>query len=151
LIGTAGTRFDQPPAQSENVAMPRFILLEHTGAPDDPAGLHYDLLLEAGEACRTWRLAEIPSAAGLPVAAVAIAPHRLAWLDHVAGEVSGGRGFARRIDGGTYEPALEPSAEGSLRERIRVRLVGDTSTWPLLLVRGARASQARDPASPCWA
>jgi len=40
----------------------------------------------------------------------------------------GGRGFARRIDGGTYEPALEGSADGSLRERIDVRLVGDTST-----------------------
>ena len=29
--------------------MPRFIILEHTGAPDDPAGRHYDLLLEDGE------------------------------------------------------------------------------------------------------
>lgn len=148
MIGTGGPRFDQPPAQSENVAMPRFILLEHTGAPDDPAGRHFDLLLEAGEACRTWRLAEIPSAAGLPVAAVAIAPHRLAWLDHAAGEVSGGRGFARRVDGGTYEPALEPSADGSLRQRIHVRLVGDTSTWPLLLVRGAEGWTAQiDPGS----
>ena len=128
--------------------MPRFILLEHTGAPDDPAGRHFDLLLEAGEACHTWRLAEIPSAAGLPVAAVAIAPHRLAWLDHLAGEVSGGRGFARRIDGGTYEPALEGSIEGSSPERIHVRLVGDRSTRLLLLVRGAERWTARiDPES----
>jgi hypothetical protein len=132
----------------DNISMPRFILLEHTGAPDDPAGRHFDLLLEAGEACRTWRLEEIPSAAGLPVAAVAITPHRLAWLDHAAGEVSGGRGFARRVDGGTYEPALEPSADGSLRQRIHVRLVGDTSTWPLLLVRGAEGWTAQiDPGS----
>ncbi|MEI8368528.1 MAG: hypothetical protein WCJ31_08840 [Planctomycetia bacterium] len=70
--------------------MPRFILLEHVGAPDDPAGLHYDLLLEAREACHTWRLAEIPSPGGPAVAAVEITPHRLAWLDHVAGKVSGG-------------------------------------------------------------
>jgi hypothetical protein len=126
--------------------MPRFILLEHTGAPDDPAGRHFDLLLEAGEACHTWRLSEIPSPAGPAVAAVAIAPHRLAWLDHLAGEVSGGRGFARLIDGGTYEPALEPSADGALRERIHVRLVGDTSTRSLLLVRGADGWTARiDP------
>ena len=141
-----GTRFDRPPAQSENVSMPRFILLEHTGAPDDPAGRHFDLLLEAGEACHTWRLAEIPSTAGPAVTAVAIAPHRLAWLDHLAGEVSGGRGFARRIDGGKYEPALEPGADGSLRERIDVRLVGDTSTWPLLLARGTEGWTAQiDP------
>jgi hypothetical protein len=128
-----GTRFDQPPTQCENVEMPRFILLEHTGAPDDPVGRHYDLLLEAGDACRTWRLAENPSAGGPAVAAVEITPHRLAWLDHLAGEVSGGRGFARRIDGGTYEPALEPSAEGAPPESIHVRLVGDTSTRSLLL------------------
>ncbi len=128
--------------------MPRFILLEHTGAPDDPAGLHYDLLLEAGEACRTWRLAEIPSAAGPAVTAVAITPHRLAWLDHAAGEVSGGRGFARRIDGGTYEPALEGSIKGAPPESIRVRLVGDTSTWPLLLARSAEGWTAQiDPGS----
>lgn len=132
-----GTRFDQPPAPREPAAMPRFILLEHVGAPDDPAGRHFDLLLEAGQSCRAWRLAEIPSPAGPAVAAVAIAPHRLAWLDHVAGEVSGGRGFARRIDGGTYEPALEGSPEGASQERIHVRLVGDTSTRSLLLARGS--------------
>ena len=83
--------------------MPRFILLEHTGAPDDPAGRHYDLLLEDGPACRTWRLAALPEPGGPPVAATELPPHRLAWLDHEAGEVSGGRGFARRIDVGFCE------------------------------------------------
>ena len=83
--------------------MPRFILLEHTGAPDDSTGRHFDLLLEAGEACHTWRLEAIPEPGGQAVAAVEIVPHRLAWLDHGAGEVSGGRGFARRVDGGTYD------------------------------------------------
>ena len=143
-----GTRFDRPPAQSENVSMPRFILLEHTGAPDDPAGRHFDLLLEAGTSCATWRLAEIPAPGGPAVTAVEIAPHRLAWLDHVAGEVSGRRGFARRIDGGTYEPALEGSIEGSSPERIHVRFVGDTSTRSLLLARGTEGWTARiDPES----
>ena len=136
------------PALRESAAMPRFILLEHTGAPDDPAGRHFDLLLEAGEACHTWRLAEIPSTAGPAVAAEAIAPHRLAWLDHLAGEVSSGRGFARRIDGGTYEPALEGSIEGSSPERIHVRLVGETSTRSLRLDRGTEGWTARiDPES----
>lgn len=129
--------------------MPRFILLEHTGAPDDPAGRHFDLLLEAAEACHTWRLAEIPAPGGPAVTAVEIAPHRLAWLDHGAGEVSGGRGFARRIDGGTYEPALEPSIEGAPPERIHVRLVGDRSTRSLQLARGTEGWTARiiDPES----
>jgi hypothetical protein len=145
-----GTRFDQPPTQSENVEMPRFILLEHTGAPDDPVGRHYDLLLEAGEACLTWRLTAIPSVGGPAVAAVEITPHRLAWLDHEAGEVSGGRGFARRIDGGTYEPALEGNAEDAPPECIHVRLVGGTSTQSLRLVRvtegwTARIDPGKDP------
>jgi hypothetical protein len=83
--------------------MPRFALLEHTGAPDDPSGRHFDLLLEAGEACRTWRLFEIPRADGPAVAAVELPPHRLAWLERLEGEVSGGRGFARRVSAGSYE------------------------------------------------
>jgi len=87
--------------------MPRFVLLEHTGHPDDPVGRHYDLLLEDGPTCRTWRLAEIPVAGGGPVAADRLPPHRLEWLDRLAGEVSGGRGFARRVAAGTYEPAPE--------------------------------------------
>jgi len=85
--------------------MPRFVLLEHTGHPDDPVGRHYDLLLEETDSCRAWRLAEIPMAGGEPVAAEALPPHRLDWLDTLAGEVSGGRGFARRMDAGTYERA----------------------------------------------
>jgi hypothetical protein len=85
--------------------MPRFVLLEHTGHPDDPDGRHYDLLLEEPDACQTWRLAEIPVAGGEPVAVRPLPPHRLAWLDTLAGEVSGGRGFARRVDAGTYQRA----------------------------------------------
>ncbi len=82
--------------------MPRFVLLEHTVHPDDPAGLHYDLLLEDGASCRTWRLSAIPVGGDEPVVAEPLPPHRLAWLDIEAGEVSGGRGFARRLDAGTY-------------------------------------------------
>ncbi len=86
--------------------MPRFAILEHTGAPDDPAGIHYDLLLEAGDGCRTWRLAELPQPDGPPVAAMELPVHRLAWLDHEAGAVSGGRGYARRVDAGRFAAAL---------------------------------------------
>lgn len=115
--------------------MPRWILLEHVGAPDDPAGRHFDLLVEAGESCRTWRLAGIPRAGGPPVTAVALAPHRLAWLDHVAGAVSGGRGFARRVDGGTAD-VVEP-ADGRLGEAARLvaRLRGAILSGVLVVER----------------
>ena len=81
--------------------MPRFALLEHTGAPDDPTGRHVDLLVEDGDHCRTWRLSDVPLTNGPSVTAVEIAPPRKAWLDHLDGPVSGGRGRARRIDSGT--------------------------------------------------
>ncbi|MFM7107279.1 MAG: hypothetical protein ACKOZU_01510 [Planctomycetaceae bacterium] len=90
--------------------MPRFIILEHAGAPDDPAGIHYDFLLEDGGCCRSWRLVSLPEPGGPPVAATELPPHRLAWLDHDAGAVSGGRGFARRIDAGDYAPELPTAA-----------------------------------------
>jgi hypothetical protein len=101
------------------------VLLEHTGHPDDPAGLHYDLLLEDAAACETWRLAEIPMIDGPSVDATPLPPHRLAWLDIESGEVSGGRGFTRRIAAGHYERlpqqpvASDPAAASTL-----IRLTG---------------------------
>ena len=100
--------------------MPRFVLLEHTGHPDDPNGRHFVLLLEEANACRTWRLAEIPLIDGLPVAVTPLAAHRLVWLERLEGEVSGGRGFARRIDVGTYEMLTGPFDS----ERIGICLQG---------------------------
>lgn len=75
--------------------MPRFAILEH----DHPA-LHWDLLLEAGDACRTWRLAS-PPASGEVIAAEAIADHRLMYLDY-AGPVSGDRGTVTQWDFGQF-------------------------------------------------
>lgn len=89
--------------------MPRYALLEHVAAPDDPAGIHYDLLLEDGAACRTWRLSAIPQASGDACGAREIARHRLAWLDAVEGEVSGDRGRIRRVAGGECEPGDDGS------------------------------------------
>lgn len=135
--------FDTGLAIGDNTSMPRFILLEHSGAPDDPAGLHWDLLLEDDGGCRTWRLTGLPRLNGPAVHAEEIAPHRLAWLDHEAGEVSGGRGFARRIDAGSYEPALRQSAEGSAGERVVACLTGDVATRRLVLVHDAEGWTAR--------
>ena len=124
--------------------MARFALLEHTDAPDDPAGRHFDLLLEAGGACRTWRLLQLPAVGGGAVAAVEIPPHRPAWLDHVAGPISGGRGFARRTDAGDYDVLASDAAEvaaasllvldlrgGTVRGRLRITAVD--SGWAVVL------------------
>ena len=92
--------------------MPRYALLEHTGAPDDPNGCHYDLLLEDGEHCRTWRLGQIPVAGGGEQEAVPLAPHRLVWLEPRNAAVSGNRGWARGIAHGDYAGALPAAADG---------------------------------------
>ena len=113
--------------------MPRFVLLEHTGAPDDPTGLHYDLLLEQGEHCRTWRLASIPEPGGPEVIASELPAHRLVWLDLEAGEVSGGRGFARRIEAGTYEPAARPVPDPNPQAAVDVTLQGQRLAGTLVL------------------
>ncbi len=71
----------------------RFAILTH----DHPFP-HWDLLLEAGSFCRTWRLLSAPDAPGM-IAAEAIADHRRAYLDY-EGPVSGGRGSVTQWDAG---------------------------------------------------
>ena len=114
--------------------MPRFIILEHVGAPDDPLGRHFDLLLEDGDACRTWRLSGIPAAGSAAVEATPIAPHRLAWLDHIDGPVSGNRGHARRIDAGTFTWCESTTTSG--QERVRVHLAGGRCRGKLTIASG---------------
>jgi len=75
--------------------MPRFVILEH----DHPV-LHWDLMLETGEALKTWRLAGPPTT-GLRIAALYLAEHRRDYLDY-EGPVSGGRGSVKRWDRGVY-------------------------------------------------
>lgn len=112
--------------------MPRFVLLEH-----DHPFLHWDLMLECGAVLRTWRLAEMPGAAG-SIAVEALPDHRRRYLDY-EGPVSGGRGHVRRIDAGTFHPAeslmasrAEPEFElrGSrLRGHVRIRSAPSLLVW----------------------
>jgi hypothetical protein len=75
--------------------MPRFALLEH-----DHPFLHWDLLLECGQACRTWRLSAPPGESD-DLRAEALPDHRLMYLDY-EGPVSGDRGTVQRWDAGTF-------------------------------------------------
>ncbi len=90
----------------------RWVLLRHIDSPDDLAGIHFDLLLEDQEFCRTWRLLDIPQLDGSYVDAVYIAPHKLEWLDVKAKALSGNRGHAMRIKQGIFLRPL-PKAQNS--------------------------------------
>ena len=86
----------------------RWVLLRHTGAPDDNDGIHFDLLLEDKDFCRTWRLTKIPLLDGPYVSSVFIDPHNLYWLDIEEKFVSGNRGVATRIKKGILLETLPP-------------------------------------------
>jgi len=96
--------------------MPRFVILEH-----DHPFLHWDLMLETGDALQTWRLLQVPGVEipGISedsgdlkptvIAAEKLPDHRLAYLDY-EGPVSGNRGNVTRWDAGEYQ-FVERSAE----------------------------------------
>jgi hypothetical protein len=116
--------------------MPRFAILEH-----DHPELHWDLLLERGPVLRAWRLAQPPTQIGQTIAAVALAEHRLVYLDY-EGPVSGNRGTVRRWDHGFYEEAVPSSAGAALidlagawvRGRVGLRQV-HAEEWTCLFER----------------
>lgn len=114
--------------------MPRFVVLQH----DTPTGYerppHFDLMLEAGDALRTFALSHWP-ATGETVCAEQLADHRLAYLDY-EGAISGGRGDVMRQEAGEYE--IESEASDTLLVRLRgrrlrgtllLRRLGDSNQW----------------------
>ena len=76
-----------------DAASMRFAILTH----DHPFP-HWDLLLEAGETCRTWRLLANPDSEG-PIPAEILPDHRVFYLDY-EGPVSGNRGTVLQWDSG---------------------------------------------------
>jgi hypothetical protein len=74
---------------------PRFVVLEH-----DHPFRHWDLMLETGEALRTWRLTA-PPGPGVVTEATPLGDHRRLYLDY-EGPVGGDRGRVTRWDRGTF-------------------------------------------------
>jgi hypothetical protein len=101
----------------------RFVILQH-----DHPFLHWDLMLEAEECLRTWRLLAEP-ARGKTVAVEPLGDHRKAYLDY-EGPVSGGRGTVRRWDAGTFEWRIDSP------ERVVVELDGSRLTGEAILADG---------------
>jgi hypothetical protein len=111
--------------------MPRFAVLEHRRD-----GVHWDFLLERGEVLRSWAL-EAPIVAGREVPARALPDHRRLYLEY-EGEISGGRGTVRRLDGGDYE------VRSWAADRVRVLLRGAQLVGEVEL-RRSQAGEAETP------
>ncbi len=84
----------------------RWVILKHGISKDLNEEFHFDLLLEDGNFCRTWRLDNFPCLDGPSVEAVLLSPHKLYWLDRQESAVSGGRGWAQRMVKGKFYGCL---------------------------------------------
>ena len=125
--------------------MPRFVILRH----DSPRGLHFDLLLEMGQALKTWALPQPPES-GIEMTCEALPDHRPAYLDY-EGPVSGDRGSVTRWDRGTCEIqrpndtelVLELSGEKLAGRATLKQSLEDSRRWRFSLVAGPSAAKGR--------
>lgn len=135
--------------------MSRFVLLYHDCPPDYARPSHWDLMLEAGDALRTWALARLPrdwlkihaaTAAVQPacppvaidntVGAEMLGDHRLAYLEY-EGPLSGSRGQVTRVASGTF------ATEAESPERWQISVAGSG-------IRGTITLRQSAPDSPQW-
>ena len=82
--------------------MNRWVLLEHTISNSSLLEVHFDLLIENGEDCLTWKIYEIPKLNGSFIQITKQPNHRLVWLNRNNHKLSRGRGYVKRIDNGKY-------------------------------------------------
>ena len=109
----------------------RWVLLRHTGDPNDAIGIHFDLLIEDVADCRTWKLFKIPTLDAPAQTVIQLPNHKIYWLERSAGKMSGDRGWAQRIYQGFFVGDL-PSEESNL---LRIELHG-TQLQGLLVIQG---------------
>jgi hypothetical protein len=93
--------------------MLRFVILLHETPPDSDRTTHWDLMLDTGDALRTWALSQEPRI-GAPISAEVLPDHRSEYLDY-EGPVSRGRGTVTRWDAGHYSIEQETAAYLHLR------------------------------------
>lgn len=93
--------------------MPRYTILEH-----DHPFLHWDLMLEDGDALRTWRLLARPDLQSV-IEAEQLPDHRIAYLNY-EGPVSGNRGCVHQWDAGTFDVLLQNESNLTLELRGRI-------------------------------
>ena len=113
--------------------MPRYVVLYHETPPTYDRLPHFDLMLEAGAALRTFAMPRWP-AAGETVPCEQLADHRLAYLDY-EGPISGGRGHVTRHEAGEYGIVKENS------QTLALKLCGQRLHGTLTLVRLANSQQ----------
>ncbi len=82
--------------------MNRWALLEHTVKNTSLYEVHFDLLIENGSDCLTWKIYEIPKLGGSLIKIKKQPNHRLIWLSTDHKKLTKARGYVKRIDYGKY-------------------------------------------------
>ena len=83
--------------------MNKWVLLEHKVYSANSFDIHYDFLVENGIDCLTWKLLNLPILNKASIEIFKQQNHRLVWLSRMEYELSGNRGFVKRIDHGTFK------------------------------------------------
>jgi hypothetical protein len=83
--------------------MSKWVLLEHKVYSPDSLDIHYDFLVENGIDCLTWKLLKLPLLNQPSIEIFKQPNHRLVWLSRIQHELSGDRGFVKRIDHGIFK------------------------------------------------
>ena len=83
--------------------MNKWVLLEHKVYYSNSLDIHYDFLIENGIECLTWKVLKLPLLNQSSVEIFKQPNHRLVWLSRQEHELSGNRGFVKRIDHGIFK------------------------------------------------
>ena len=83
--------------------MNKRVLLEHSVYSYNFSDIHYDFLVENGIDCLTWKFFKLPLLNQASIEIFKQPNHRLVWLSRTEHELSGSRGFVKRIDHGTFK------------------------------------------------
>ena len=83
--------------------MNKWVLLEHKVNSGKSIDTHYDLLIENGIDCLTWKFLKPPLFNQASIEIFKQPNHRLVWLSREEHELSGNRGFVKRIDHGIFK------------------------------------------------
>ena len=83
--------------------MNNWVLLEHKVYSDNSLNTHYDFLVENGIDCLTWKFFKLPLLNQASIEIFKQPNHRLVWLSRIEHELTGNRGFVKRIDHGVFK------------------------------------------------
>ncbi len=89
--------------------MSKWVLLEHKVYSSGSFDIHYDFLIENKLDCLTWKFSKIPLLNQVSVEILKQPNHRLIWLSREVFELSGNRGFVKRIDCGIFKNVSDGS------------------------------------------